>query len=135
MSFPESIKTYLRMIKFSHSVFALPFALTAAVIAAGGLPSVWETVWIIVAMVGARSGAMGMTGLKLMPMFLTAPGSAGGGYDGGAVFGVPDKHLDTEDRDWSKLPPRVREKLLEGWDESYPPEFRELLEIYFERIR
>jgi 4-hydroxybenzoate polyprenyltransferase len=60
MSIFKSIETYLRMIKFSHSVFALPFALTAAVIAAGGLPSVWETVWIIVAMVGARSGAMGM---------------------------------------------------------------------------
>lgn len=60
MSFARSIETYLRMIKFSHSVFALPFALTAVVIAAGGLPGAWETVWVVVAMVGARSGAMGL---------------------------------------------------------------------------
>ncbi|MGD2080609.1 MAG: UbiA-like polyprenyltransferase [Nitrospirota bacterium] len=56
----RSIETYLRMIRFSHSVFALPFALTSAVIAAGGLPTAWQTFWIVVAMVGARSGAMGM---------------------------------------------------------------------------
>ncbi len=60
MSFARSIETYLRMIKFSHSVFALPFALTAVVIAAGGLPGAWEMVWVVVAMVGARSGAMGL---------------------------------------------------------------------------
>jgi 4-hydroxybenzoate polyprenyltransferase len=51
---------YLRMIKFSHSVFALPFALMAASIAAGGLPTLGQTFWVVVAMVGARSGAMGM---------------------------------------------------------------------------
>ncbi len=56
----SKIVLYLRMIKFSHSVFALPFALTSAVIAAGGLPR-WSTLlWIIIAMVGARSGAMGL---------------------------------------------------------------------------
>lgn len=48
------------MIKFSHSVFALPFALTSALIAAGGLPSPSQLLWIAVAMVGARSGAMGL---------------------------------------------------------------------------
>lgn len=51
---------YLRMIKFSHSVFALPFAFTGAIFAAGGLPSWQQAFWIAVAMVGARSGAMGM---------------------------------------------------------------------------
>lgn len=51
---------YFRMIRFSHSVFALPFALTAAVIAASGMPSVRNLFWIIVAMVAARSGAMGL---------------------------------------------------------------------------
>jgi 4-hydroxybenzoate polyprenyltransferase len=60
MSFARSIETYLRMIKFSHSVFALPFALTAVVIAANGLPRAWEAIWVVVAMVGARSGAMGL---------------------------------------------------------------------------
>jgi 4-hydroxybenzoate polyprenyltransferase len=51
---------YTKMIKISHSVFALPFALTAAVIAADGLPTLRQIFWIVVAMVGARSGAMGL---------------------------------------------------------------------------
>jgi 4-hydroxybenzoate polyprenyltransferase len=54
------IENYLRMIKFSHSVFALPFALTSAVMAAGGVPSLVKLFWISVAMVSARSGAMGL---------------------------------------------------------------------------
>jgi 4-hydroxybenzoate polyprenyltransferase len=46
------------MIKWEHSIFALPFALTATILAAQGLPS-WRTVaWILVAMVTARSSAM-----------------------------------------------------------------------------
>jgi 4-hydroxybenzoate polyprenyltransferase len=51
---------YLRMIKFSHSVFALPFAFTGAVLAASGIPSLRQIFWVAVAMVGARSGAMGL---------------------------------------------------------------------------
>ena len=60
MALIASIRLYLRMIKFSHSVFALPFALTAALIAAGGVPELRVVFWIVVAMVGARSGAMGL---------------------------------------------------------------------------
>ncbi|HEV2732546.1 MAG TPA: UbiA-like polyprenyltransferase [Terriglobales bacterium] len=48
----------LEMIKWEHSVFALPFALCGAMLAAHGLPSVHQLVWIIVAMVAARSAAM-----------------------------------------------------------------------------
>ena len=51
---------YLRFIKFSHSVFAFPFAFTAALIAADGIPALPEIFWITVAMVSGRSGAMGM---------------------------------------------------------------------------
>ncbi len=51
---------YLRMIKISHSVFALPFAFTGAVLAASGVPSLHQIIWIVIAMVGARSGAMGL---------------------------------------------------------------------------
>ncbi|NOY40034.1 MAG: UbiA family prenyltransferase [Nitrospirae bacterium] len=51
---------YLRMIKFSHSVFALPFAFTSALLAAGGIPSWNKIFWITVAMVGGRSAAMGL---------------------------------------------------------------------------
>lgn len=51
---------YLRMIKFSHSVFALPFALTAAFIAAKGAPPMNTLFWIIAAMVSGRTAAMGL---------------------------------------------------------------------------
>src|SRR5690242_1521373 len=46
------------MIKWEHSIFALPFALCGAMLAAGGLPSPHQLAWIIVAMVSARSAAM-----------------------------------------------------------------------------
>jgi len=54
-----AIRTYLEMIRFSHTVFALPFAFMGAVLAAGGIPPGEKLWWILVAMVGARSGAMG----------------------------------------------------------------------------
>jgi 4-hydroxybenzoate polyprenyltransferase len=58
------IKTVLEMIKFEHSVFALPFALTGALLAARatrhGWPSLREILWIVAAMVAARSAAMTM---------------------------------------------------------------------------
>src|ERR1700678_1831716 len=46
------------MIKWEHSVFALPFALCGAILAAGGFPTAHQLAWIIVAMVAARSAAM-----------------------------------------------------------------------------
>jgi 4-hydroxybenzoate polyprenyltransferase len=52
------VRTTLEMIKFEHSIFALPFALTGAMLAARGWPSRRQLVWLIVAMVGARSAAM-----------------------------------------------------------------------------
>lgn len=48
----------LEMIKWEHSIFALPFALTATVLAANGLPNLCTLAWILVAMVSARSSAM-----------------------------------------------------------------------------
>ena len=53
------LRTYLEMIRFAHTVFALPFAFMGAVLAAGGIPAGRTLWWILVAMVGARSGAMG----------------------------------------------------------------------------
>ena len=52
------IRTTLEMIKFEHSVFALPFALTGALLAVRGWPTLRQLFWLIVAMVGARSAAM-----------------------------------------------------------------------------
>src|SRR5258708_7672301 len=61
---PGRIRTVLEMIKFEHSVFALPFALTGALLAARATTHSWpalrQVVWIIVAMIGARSAAMTM---------------------------------------------------------------------------
>ncbi|HET9790894.1 MAG TPA: UbiA-like polyprenyltransferase [Candidatus Angelobacter sp.] len=53
-----NIKTALEMIKWEHSIFALPFALSAAMLAASGLPTLPQVIWIIVCMVSARSAAM-----------------------------------------------------------------------------
>jgi 4-hydroxybenzoate polyprenyltransferase len=52
------IRATLEMIKFGHSIFALPFALTGAVLAARGWPSWRQLLWITAAMVAARSAAM-----------------------------------------------------------------------------
>ena len=51
-------RTTLEMIKWEHSIFALPFALTAAILAANGLPTLRILSWILVAMIAARSCAM-----------------------------------------------------------------------------
>jgi len=58
------ISGYLELIKFSHSIFALPFALTSLILAwqwglGPGQNMASTTIWVIIAMVGARSGAMG----------------------------------------------------------------------------
>jgi 4-hydroxybenzoate polyprenyltransferase len=62
-SFWNRLRLTLEMIKFEHSVFALPFALTGALLAwregdAGGIGVWWKLLWIVVAMVAARSAAM-----------------------------------------------------------------------------
>jgi len=46
------------MIKIEHTLFALPFAFLGAVLAAGGLPTALQVIWIVLAMIGARSAAM-----------------------------------------------------------------------------
>ncbi|QHN04361.1 4-hydroxybenzoate octaprenyltransferase [Granulicella sp. WH15] len=57
-SLRQSTLITLEMIKWEHSIFALPFALTGAMLAAGGLPTLPVLGWIIVCMVSARSAAM-----------------------------------------------------------------------------
>jgi hypothetical protein len=42
-----NIRTTLEMIKWEHSIFALPFALVGAMLAADGLPSKWQLIWIV----------------------------------------------------------------------------------------
>jgi 4-hydroxybenzoate polyprenyltransferase len=58
-----SLRVFLETIKFSHTIFALPFALTGALLAARGIPSPHQLLWILLAMVGARTAAMGLNRL------------------------------------------------------------------------
>ena len=58
MALLSNLRVTLEMIKWEHSVFALPFALCGAFLAAHGIPSAKQLLWIVVAMVTARSAAM-----------------------------------------------------------------------------
>jgi 4-hydroxybenzoate polyprenyltransferase len=58
MTFWHKIGATLEMIKWEHSIFALPFALTGATLAAGGFPRLSQLFWIVVCMVTARSAGM-----------------------------------------------------------------------------
>src|ERR1700742_1904023 len=58
MAFLRNVGTTLEMIKWEHSIFALPFALTSAMLASHGWPRISQLLWIIVCMVTARSAAM-----------------------------------------------------------------------------
>ena len=81
----QKITLYLRMIKFSHSIFALPFAFTSALIAASGAPSARQVFWIVVAMVGARSGAMGLNRIIDRRIDAANPRTAGRELPKGAI--------------------------------------------------
>jgi len=54
----SNLRVTLEMIKWEHSIFALPFALCGAMLAAGGFPTAHQLLWIVIAMVAARSAAM-----------------------------------------------------------------------------
>jgi 4-hydroxybenzoate polyprenyltransferase len=56
-------RLYYRLVKFEHTIFALPFAYVGAFLAVDGVPSAHDLLWITVAMVGARSLAMALNRL------------------------------------------------------------------------
>ncbi len=73
----RNLRTLLEMIKFEHTVFALPFAFLGMILAAGGWPP-WRTIaWIAVAMVGARSAAMAFNRLADRRLDAANPRTAG----------------------------------------------------------
>jgi 4-hydroxybenzoate polyprenyltransferase len=73
----HKLATYLSFVRFSHSVFALPFALTGALLAWRTQPfSWWQVVWIAVCMVAARSAAMGFNRLVDAPFDALNPRTA-----------------------------------------------------------
>jgi len=55
----KPLRDFLELIKFEHTIFALPFAYLGMLLAAGGLPSFYQFFWITVAMAAARTVAMG----------------------------------------------------------------------------
>ena len=59
----HKIKIFLNMIKFEHTVFALPFAYLGAFLASNGLPNGWKLLWITLAMIGARTAALSLNRL------------------------------------------------------------------------
>ncbi len=54
----RKLQITLDMIKFEHTIFALPFAFIGALLARKGLPTAWQLTWIVLAMIGGRSAAM-----------------------------------------------------------------------------
>lgn len=77
MSLARSLRDTLSMIRFSHSVFALPFALLALFLASEGWPAPQVLLWVLVAMVAARSAAMGMNRLADRRLDAANPRTAG----------------------------------------------------------
>jgi 4-hydroxybenzoate polyprenyltransferase len=81
----RQLRTVLEMIKFEHTLFALPFAFLGMLLAAGGWPA-WTVVgWIVVAMVGARSAAMGFNRLVDRRLDAANPRTAGRALPAGEV--------------------------------------------------
>jgi len=76
---------FLEMIKFSHTVFALPFALAGALLAARGMPAPEKLFWIILAMVGARTAAMGLNRLIDANIDARNPRTAGRAIPAGLI--------------------------------------------------
>jgi 4-hydroxybenzoate polyprenyltransferase len=81
----QRLVTYGRMIKFSHTIFALPFALVSAVLASDRTLSPAKVFWILVAMAGGRSAAMGLNRLADHAIDARNPRTAGRELPRGAL--------------------------------------------------
>jgi 4-hydroxybenzoate polyprenyltransferase len=81
----RTLSTLLEMIKIEHTLFALPFAFLGMILAAAGWPSWWTVLWIVVAMVGARSAAMGFNRLADRRIDAANPRTAGRALPAGLV--------------------------------------------------
>src|SRR6476469_3776337 len=82
----NKLRTYGSFVRFSHSVFALPFALAGALLASRHAAPTWATVgWILVAMVAARSAAMGFNRLVDARIDALNPRTAGRELPRGAM--------------------------------------------------
>jgi len=59
----HKVRVFLDLVRFEHTIFALPFAYIGMVLAAGGLPTLWDLIWVSVAMAAARSLAFAVNRL------------------------------------------------------------------------
>src|SRR5258708_38461234 len=76
---------FARLVKFEHTIFALPFAYVGALLAVGGIPSGHDLLWVTVAMVGARSLAMALNRLIDAGIDAANPRTAGRELPSGAL--------------------------------------------------
>jgi len=81
----KRILILLDMIKFEHTVFALPFAYLGAFLAAGGVPDLRASLWILAGMVGARTAAMGFNRIVDLPFDAKNPRTRGRALPGRLV--------------------------------------------------
>jgi len=81
----RKVKALLEMIKFGHTIFALPFALIGAFLAKRGVPDTGTFGWIILAMVGARTAAMGFNRIADRKFDAANPRTADRAIPAGAV--------------------------------------------------
>lgn len=79
------IKTLLEMIKFKHTVFAMPFALIGAFLSGRGVPDLAVFIWVVLAMVGARTCAMGFNRIVDRRFDAANPRTAGRAIPAGQV--------------------------------------------------
>lgn len=78
-------RLYYKLVKFEHTIFALPFAYVGAFLAVGGVPTAHDLVWITLAMVGARSLAMALNRLIDARIDAANPRTAGRELPSGAL--------------------------------------------------
>jgi 4-hydroxybenzoate polyprenyltransferase len=82
---PGTTVLFARLVKFEHTIFALPFAYVGAMLAVNGIPSAHDLLWITVAMVGARSLAMALNRLIDAGIDAANPRTAGRELPSGAL--------------------------------------------------
>src|SRR5215218_10189082 len=80
-----TLTRYVTLVKFEHTIFALPFAYVGAFLAVNGVPSAHDLLWVTVAMVGARSLAMGLNRLVDVGIDARNPRTAGRELPSGAL--------------------------------------------------
>ena len=81
----KAARLYYRLVKFEHTIFALPFAYVGAFLAVNGVPSAHDLLWITVAMIGARSLAMALNRLIDARIDAANPRTAGRELPSGAL--------------------------------------------------